>query len=272
MSTIQHVEARKLLPIISSAVATHRLLTYRIAAEALGRDPANNSRMVAQVCDLLDSAAALAGVPLLALVMVRVASGEINPKAWTGKDASPRRRQAIIANSLAHRFTDGDFKAISEALDRLDGKSNQTAWQFVRETLTREQLDYNLERSASSASLRLDAIDDIGSDTVARKESTVFTYTRDPKIREAVMRRAGGRCEFCGVEGFICDNGERYLESHHIIALAADGADRMSNVIALCSGDHREAHFGKRRAELEAKMISKVRAAEALRHAEHTKW
>jgi hypothetical protein len=85
MSTIQQLEARKLLAVISSAVTTHRLLTYRTAAQALGRDPLTNSRMVAQVCDLLDAAAALAGVPLLALVMVREISGDINRKAWTGE-------------------------------------------------------------------------------------------------------------------------------------------------------------------------------------------
>lgn len=259
MSTIQHVEARKLLTVISAAAASHRLLTYRTAAKALGRDPANNSRMVAQVCDLLDSAAALAGVPLSALVVVRVASGDINPKAWTGKDARPGRREAIIANSLAHTFTADDFKAIADALDRLDGKSNIAAWEFVREVLSREQLDRNLEGSASPTP-KLDAIDDIFSDIAPRKESTVFTYARNPKIRAAVMKRADGRCEFCGAEGFLCENGERYLESHHIIALAADGADRMSNVIALCPGDHREAHFGKRRAELEQAMIAKVAA------------
>ncbi len=261
MSTIQHVEARKLLTIISSAAVSHRLLTYRTAAKALGRDPANNSRMVAQVCDLLDSAAALAGVPLLALVVVRVASGDINPKAWTGKDARPGRREAIIANSLAHTFTADDFKAISDALDRLDGKSNIAAWEFVRNTLTREQLNRNLQGSASP-SPKLDAIDDIGVDIPVRKVSTIFIYARNPKIRAAVMKRAGGRCEFCGTEGFICDNGDRYLESHHIIALAADGADRMSNVIALCPEDHREAHFGQRRAELEKAMIVKVSALE----------
>jgi hypothetical protein len=33
-------------------------------------------------------------------------------------------------------------------------------------------------------------------------------------------------------------------------------------VIALCPGDHREAHFGKRRAELEQAMIAKVAALE----------
>ena len=121
-----------------------------------------------------------------------------------------------------------------------------------------EQLDHNLQGSASSVQSALDAIDDIGADTVTSKQSTVFTYARDPQIRATVMRRAGGRCEFCGAKGFICDNGERYLELHHIIALAADGADRMSNVIALCPGDHREAHFGRRRAELEQAMIAKV--------------
>ena len=71
--------------------------------------------MVAQVCDLLDSAAALAGVPLLAKVMIRASSGEINPKAWTGNDARPGRRQAIIDDSLAHKFKDEDFEAISSA-------------------------------------------------------------------------------------------------------------------------------------------------------------
>jgi predicted restriction endonuclease len=159
---------------------------------------------------------------------------------------------------LAHRFTSEDFKAISEALDRLDGKSNRAAWKFVRETISRDQMYRRLEGEESPQSQ--DAIDDIGSDMPARTESTMFRFARDPKIREAVMRRAGGKCELCGVAGF--DNGDRYLESHHIIALAAEGADRMTNVIALCPGDHREAHFGERRAELEKSMILKVTAIE----------
>jgi len=52
-----------------------------------------------------------------------------------------------------------------------------------------------------------------------------------------------------------CADGTPYLECHHIIALANDGTDRMNNVIALCLGDHREAHFGKRRNELEKEMV-----------------
>ena len=51
-------------------------------------------------------------------------------------------------------------------------------------------------------------------------------------------------------------DGSLYLESHHVIALANDGADRPTNVIALCPDDHREAHFGRRSEELERRMVA----------------
>ena len=53
-------------------------------------------------------------------------------------------------------------------------------------------------------------------------------------------------------------DGTRYLESHHVIALANDGEDRLTNVIALCPNDHREAHFGERRDYIESRMILKL--------------
>jgi hypothetical protein len=256
MSNIQHVEAQKLLTIISSAVATHRLLTYRSAAEGLGRNPKTNSRMVAQVCDLLDAAAALAGVPLLALVKVREQSGDINRRAF----ADSERREAVISRSMHHQFNDADFQAISEALKKLDGKGNLAAWDFVRETIPKEQLYRSL--TGPEPLQFLDAIDDIGTDTPSCTTVANVRYARDPRIREAVKRRAGGKCEFCGEVGFLCADGTRYLECHHIIALANDGADRMTNVIGLCPRDHREAHFGERRDELEKKMMVKVKLAE----------
>jgi predicted restriction endonuclease len=88
------------------------------------------------------------------------------------------------------------------------------------------------------------------------KHSTI--YARDPAIRAAAINRANGRCEFCGGLGFTATDGSNYLECHHIIALANDGADRMANVIALCANHHREAHFGERRGEIEKQMIQIV--------------
>ena len=75
------------------------------------------------------------------------------------------------------------------------------------------------------------------------------------------MKRAEGMCELCGKVGFLKADGTRYLESHHVIALAEDGEDRLTNVIALCPNDHREAHFGERSTEIERQMITKLKTA-----------
>ncbi len=103
-----------------------------------------------------------------------------------------------------------------------------------------------------------DAVDDIGAELPSRQEYIGERYFRDPTVRKNVLSRARGFCEYCGKPGFVRENRTSYLECHHIIALASDGADKMTNVIALCPNHHREAHFGLNRGALELKMIEKV--------------
>jgi hypothetical protein len=175
----------------------------------------------------------------------------------------PWVREAIINRSLRHIFTQTDFDAIGAALARLDGKSNRAAWAYLREFMPAGQRRLQLAGVGTTA--YTDAIDDLGTDNPAYVTYTGRRYARDPNVRAAVLQRARGRCEYCGEMGFKCDGGTRYLECHHILALADEGEDRMTNVIAICPGDHREAHFGKRRNEMEVEMIAKVRAAEERR-------
>lgn len=109
----------------------------------------------------------------------------------------------------------------------------------------------------------LDAINDLDSPPLGNPNPTQVsritnTYLRDWKVRSAVLRRADGHCELCGQPGFLMPDGDRYLEAHHIIAMADDGADTTENVIAICPGHHREAHYGARREVLEAEMVSKL--------------
>jgi hypothetical protein len=252
MADIQHKDARKLLRIISSALANGKPLTYRKAAEALGRvPPQNHAKAIAQMCDLLDAAACFAGVPLLALVAVREESGEINRKAWYGDP----RRDAIIKRSEGHRFGTADFDAISKAINDLGPRGNRAAWRYLARVVFPGDLLYRRVTGDDVAN----AIDDLGTDVPDRSRSEGWSYSRDPRVRDEVLRRANGSCEFCGAPGFIKPDSSRYLESHHIIALANDGADRVTNVIALCPNDHREAHFGKRAEQIEAEMVSKLR-------------
>lgn len=256
---IQHTEAERLLRIIAKAKQSNTVLTYTSAANELGRSD-DNARMVAQACDLLDAAAALAGLPLLALTAVREKDGSLNHKAW--EDSS--YRSAIFDRSAGHDFTNQDYEAILRALAQLGGMGNKRAWAHVRSLVPRETLYQRLAGVDNQVEAPLDAVDDLGCDRPSRAQSLITTYARDPAVRRAVLRRARGVCEYCGEPGFISLNGEVYLECHHIIALASDGADRMINVIALCANDHRKAHFSENRRRIEEEMIELVRTAEAL--------
>ena len=252
MLTAQHKGARNLVKIIErQSSAKSNELTYQGAARLMGR-PSNHARAVAQMCDLLDAAAALAGVPLLALVKVKDATGEINKKAWKEDIA---RREAIIARSKKHIFRREDFLAIRDALDVLGSRGNKLSWKYVESLYGAE---HYLRLTGMYTVAKDDAINDLGSD-VPDKASVVSTsYERDPRVRDAVLDRAKGRCEFCGKLGFLKSKSSRYLECHHIIALANEGADRVTNVIAVCADDHREAHFGMRSSEIEREMTLKL--------------
>ncbi|MCX7554843.1 HNH endonuclease [Marinicella sp. S1101] len=100
--------------------------------------------------------------------------------------------------------------------------------------------------------------DDFGNESPNRTKSVVAYYQRDPKVRRKVIKMAEGKCEYCSQDGFLKLDGSRYLEAHHIIALSNDGKDKVSNVIALCPGHHKEAHFGKNSEALESEFIDIV--------------
>lgn len=252
MSEVQHAGARKLLRVIARIGAHTGTLTYGTAAKAMGYpDYEKHSRAVAQMCDLLDAAACLAGVPLLALEAVREKDGGINPKAWTRTPEHKAVRSAIIHRSHNHDFTSEDYEAIKQGLSALQGLGNRKAWEFVHRTFGPQIYGHVLGETTDPL---YSALDDLGTDDPARVQYAGYAYLRDPRVRAAVLSRAGGRCEYCGEEGFLKEDGSRYLETHHVIALANDGEDRLTNVIALCPNDHRKAHFSRERVAIEKKM------------------
>jgi hypothetical protein len=254
MSEIQHAGAEKLLGIIERLGAHSGKLTYRSAAKMMvGSDYEKHSRAVAQMCDLLDAAACLAGTPLLALVAVRSKDGEINPKAWAKEYSAAR--MAIIDRSLGYKFGRADFEAIKQGLSDLKGLGNRRAWHFVHRTYG--DLLYRRLIGDSSDPL-YSALDDFGVEDPARVLYVGYTYLRNQAVRSDVLARAKGKCERCGEEGFLKVDGLPYLETHHVIALAKDGQDKLTNVIALCANDHRKAHFSEKRDVIEQEMMQKL--------------
>lgn len=93
-----------------------------------------------------------------------------------------------------------------------------------------------------------------------RREQSGSVYVREAKVRQHVLDRSAGQCEHCGVVGFRCPDGSLYLETHHIIPLHEGGPDKEENVIALCPGHHREAHYGEDAAELRLRFQDVIRS------------
>lgn len=99
---------------------------------------------------------------------------------------------------------------------------------------------------------------EIGNDDPEYHRRMSGSYVRDEKVRRAVLKRANGRCEECGELGFVDRKGKRFLETHHIISLSEQGADKPHNVIALCPNHHRQAHFGSNWKELQDRFLAKL--------------
>ena len=107
------------------------------------------------------------------------------------------------------------------------------------------------------------AVDDLGApppgvDQPDRVNGNRSGYRRDDAVRQHVLKRAAGRCEHCGVQGFEMRDGKYYVEAHHIISLGDQGPDLVRNVIALCAHHHREAHYGRGAEDLEGMFTEKL--------------
>src|SRR5207247_217912 len=89
-----------------------------------------------------------------------------------------------------------------------------------------------------------------------RREVTFIAFKRNPEVRRHVRFRAQGKCEYCGQPGFVMENGKVFIETHHVVSLAAGGPDAESNVVALCPNHHREAHHGARSDQMRAALLA----------------
>jgi 5-methylcytosine-specific restriction protein A len=79
----------------------------------------------------------------------------------------------------------------------------------------------------------------------------VKAHERSQLLVEYALRRAYGVCQLCdGDAPFSKNNGDPYLEVHHVIWLALGGKDRWYNVVALCPNCHRKMHIVKDKVDI----------------------
>lgn len=98
------------------------------------------------------------------------------------------------------------------------------------------------QEKKSLAQLKKEAAKKASSPTV----SVVITktYHRDATIAAYVKKRANGQCQLCKQPApFLDQNGEPYLECHHIEWLSKGGMDSVDNCVALCPNCHTRMHI-----------------------------
>lgn len=98
-----------------------------------------------------------------------------------------------------------------------------------------------------------------GQDEVQKVTSHVDRHVRDPEIIAWILEKADGKCENCGSPApFKKNNGEYFLEVHHVRPLGEGGPDTIENTVACCPNCHRQLHYDPARDSLRLKLIKSV--------------
>ncbi|NWO11379.1 HNH endonuclease [Chromohalobacter salexigens] len=100
---------------------------------------------------------------------------------------------------------------------------------------------------------------EIGTESPDKKTVTTEVTARCPQVRQQVLTRANGYCEYCREPGFTTGDGKIFLETHHVIPLAESGPDTPRNVVALCPNHHREAHHGAMRDAIRQQLLAHLK-------------
>lgn len=134
-----------------------------------------------------------------------------------------------------------------ERLKWLVNQSNPGTFQNVAapdvEVLNKEfEEAVKKEKSKSIDKLKKDAKNKASMPIASNVQTKI--YHRDPTIAAYVKKRANGCCQLCGQKApFNDQNGDPYLECHHIDWLSKGGMDSAENCVALCPNCHRKMHI-----------------------------
>lgn len=190
----------------------------------------------------------------------------LDPQPWqltydmmTGDYSVRRNSEESLTASIQ-----GFEKAVSPVttLDAFEATERPTATNESDDALI---LNAHIEASAlpeiSATSYGVGVVDQFIIDGARGEPLSVERFERERSVivRQLVMARSQGKCEWCGQPGFVKHDGQIYLESHHVVPLNEDGDDTVENIIALCPNDHRLAHYGERRQFLVEEMLIRVK-------------
>ena len=158
----------------------------------------------------------------------------------------PSSWQGIISKNIGRYSSDSnDFLDIEDIFYSVEGLGGGV-WGLrdFDKKLDSSSLDELREKALASST-----------QTPSEGSSKSKYYKTSSYIKAYAKKRAKGICENCNNKApFINQQGDPYLEVHHIGKLSDSGADHPLNVAAICPNCHREAHKSKDHVEFNEKL------------------
>jgi 5-methylcytosine-specific restriction protein A len=199
--------------------------------------------------------------------------GRVGPMEFTANNGNTKVRDHAERGLSLYVFeetaTDGVMSYVGEyeyenhEWTEGDDQNNDTrdAIRFILKPAGGDEIvfeDTNLE-DASVRELFEAASESMERTSRTSTTSSGTTYNRSELPRKFALKSADGICQGCGEKGpFYTNNGERFLEVHHLRRLSDGGPDRPENVIALCPNCHRKRHRGRNGDEFNEELIEKA--------------
>lgn len=181
------------------------------------------------------------------LMNLRALDPRVDQKGLAGGSKTDREVWAEFFDAATNSI---DHRRLAQEYERL--------WKSIEAGVTEPRLQEEIRRlNQKPLEQLLDAYRNKSPiEKPRRKDAQQLVYERSPLVIAITRKRAGYACEVegCTSPTFVTDEGERFVEVHHLIPLAQGGEDTIENTACLCPTHHREIHHGKLRHLLTASL------------------
>ena len=181
-------------------------------------------------------------------------AGDADARVWDEFFDEPRRElQLVQLDAEFNRLWGDDDAAAGADFQLQDEALGEAVRTLEQDALPALMSRYNKEVDSRPRRPRVSA-------------ATARVFGRSALVVTIARLRTDHCCEVPGCEHpvFVCADGTRYVEVHHIVPLSEGGEDVLSNVACVCPAHHREAHVGKKARDIQ-EALKAVRLKDSLK-------
>ncbi len=194
--------------------------------------------------------AAVSDFDNLRLAIGRQSAAFQNTSNSTGNNS--KRMKLIVHSPEAAAMTTDQLEAI------FSGRNGASIWTEVP-TSDEGELRERVAKARHKARRSSPKTPPEGQNEVKRVSGSSKCFVRDPNVIAWVLEQAAGSCEACSEKApFQRNDGEPYLEVHHVRPLAEGGPDTVDNAVACCPNCHRHLHHGSGPEKLRQSLLRRL--------------